>query len=72
AAGNLHGRLMLIHGTIDENVHAQNTLQFAKALQDAGKRFDLMIYPGNRHVITDAKQRRHLYEAMAAFFRENL
>ncbi|MCI0588228.1 MAG: DPP IV N-terminal domain-containing protein [Planctomycetes bacterium] len=72
AAANLHGRLMLIHGTIDENVHAQNTLQFAKALQDAGKRFDLMLYPGNRHGITDAKQRRHLYETMAAFFRENL
>ncbi|HET6204903.1 MAG TPA: S9 family peptidase [Planctomycetota bacterium] len=72
AAASLSGRLLLVHGTIDENVHAQNTLQLAKALQDAGKRFDLMLYPGNRHGVSDPKQRRHLYETMASFFRENL
>ncbi|MBI4879144.1 MAG: S9 family peptidase [Planctomycetes bacterium] len=72
AAANLHGRLLLIHGTMDENVHLQNTLQLARALQDAGKRFDLMLYPGNRHGVGEPRQRAHLYELMTRFVLENL
>ena len=72
AADKLSGRLLLICGEIDENVHAQNTLQFAAALQKAGKQFDLMVYPGNRHGIVEPKQRRHLYTMMAAYVREHL
>jgi dipeptidyl-peptidase-4 len=48
-AKDLHGRLLLIHGQIDDNVHVQNTLQFALALQKANKQFELMIYPQSRH-----------------------
>jgi dipeptidyl aminopeptidase/acylaminoacyl peptidase len=51
AAKNLHGRLLLIHGARDDNVHLANTLQLVDALQRAGKQFDLMIYPPNRHGI---------------------
>jgi dipeptidyl-peptidase-4 len=49
AAGNLHGRLLLIHGAIDDNVHAENTFKFIDALQKADKEFQLMIYPRSRH-----------------------
>lgn len=51
AAGNLHGRLLLVHGALDDNVHAQNTMRLIKALQDNGKQFELMIYPDFRHGI---------------------
>lgn len=48
-AANLKGRLLLTTGDIDNNVHPANTLRMAKALIDAGKRFDLFIFPGARH-----------------------
>jgi dipeptidyl-peptidase 4 len=50
-AANLHGQLFLIHGTMDDNVHVANTLQFAHDLQKAGKRFELMLYPKARHAV---------------------
>lgn len=48
-AGNLQGRLLLVHGTIDDNVHFQNTVQLVSELQDLGKDFEVMFYPGGRH-----------------------
>ncbi len=51
AAANLHGKLLIIHGLVDDNVHAQNTFQFVDALQRANKDFELMIYPRARHPI---------------------
>jgi dipeptidyl aminopeptidase/acylaminoacyl peptidase len=51
AARNLHGKLLLIHGLIDDNVHLQNTVQFIQALQEANKDFEVMIYPRSRHGI---------------------
>jgi len=72
AAGNLSGRLLLIHGERDDNVHLSNTLQFADALQNAGKQFDLMVYPKNRHGIADPQQRAHMQQMMTDFFIKNL
>jgi dipeptidyl-peptidase-4 len=43
------GKLLLIHGSMDDNVHFQNTLQLISKLQDLGKKFELMIYPAERH-----------------------
>jgi dipeptidyl-peptidase-4 len=43
------GTLRIIHGTMDDNVHMQNTLQLVSRMLDAGKKFELMIYPGERH-----------------------
>jgi dipeptidyl-peptidase-4 len=51
AAGDLHGRLLIIHGQIDDNVHLQNTTRLIQALQRAGKTFELMLYPAARHGI---------------------
>jgi len=49
AAKNLHGRLMIVHGAIDDNVHMENTFKLVNALQQADKEFELMIYPRSRH-----------------------
>jgi dipeptidyl aminopeptidase/acylaminoacyl peptidase len=48
-AKNLKGRLMLVHGDIDNNVHPANTMRLADALIKANKRFDMLILPGVRH-----------------------
>ena len=60
AAGNLSGRLMLVHGAIDNNVHMQNTTRMIDALQDANKAFDFMMYPGSRHGVR-SRHRAHMY-----------
>lgn len=43
------GTLQLVHGTMDDNVHMQNSIQLVSALQDKGKDFEFMLYPGGRH-----------------------
>lgn len=72
AAENLHGHLLIIHGERDDNVHMSNSLQLAYALQKAGKQFELMIYPKNRHGIVDPAQSFHLYTMMTDFFKKHL
>ena len=72
AATNLIGALMLIHGTIDDNVHVANTLQFAYELQKAQKPFRLMLYPKSRHGIVDPALVRHMRSAMLDFVLEHL
>jgi dipeptidyl-peptidase-4 len=67
AAADLHGALMLIHGSIDDNVHMANTLQFAYELQKAEKPFQLMLYPRSRHGITDPALVKHLRTTMFDF-----
>ena len=67
AAANLHGRLLLIHGTIDDNVHSQNSEQFAYELQRAGKAFEMMTYPKSRHGLSDALLIRHLQQLIFDF-----
>ena len=53
-------------------MHLHNSLQLANALQQAGKQFELMVYPGSRHGVTNRKQRRHLYEMMTEFVTREL
>lgn len=72
AAGQLHGKLLIIHGVVDDNVHLQNTIQFVDALQKAGKQFELMVYPGSRHGVRDRKQVWHLRNLMTDFILKNL
>ena len=72
AAKNLHGKLLLIHGAIDDNVHTQNTMQFVYELQKAGKQFQLMLYPKSRHGVTDPLLLKHLRQMMTDFIVANL
>ena len=72
AAKDLHGRLLLIHGQIDDNVHPQNTTLLAHALIKAGKPFDHMLYPKSRHGVSDPLAVRHLRATMLAFLEEHL
>ena len=72
AAKDLHGKLLLIHGAIDDNVHMQNTIQFVYELQKAGKQFELMVYPRQRHGITDPLLLKHMRQMMTDFIVENL
>jgi dipeptidyl-peptidase-4 len=58
AAKNLHGRLLLLHGEMDDNVHVQNTLQLIDELQKAEKDFEVMIYPRARHGLGRGSQRQ--------------
>lgn len=51
AAKNIHGKLLIVHGAIDDNVHIENTLKFIHALQQTDKEFETMIYPKSRHGI---------------------
>jgi dipeptidyl-peptidase-4 len=72
AAKDLHGKLLLIHGAIDDNVHMQNTIQFIYELQKAGKQFELMLYPKSRHGVTDPLLLKHMRQMMTDFIVENL
>lgn len=65
------GRLMLTHGTGDDNVHFQNTLQLIDALQKEGVQFDLMIYPDGMHGYRGA-QHEHSLDSDHAFWERNL
>jgi len=70
-ANKLHGSLLLIHGTSDDNVHLQNSIQMINSLIQAGKQFRLMLYPGKTHGVT-GKERAHLYQMMEDFLEQNL
>ena len=58
AADKLHGRLLILHGNIDDNVSIRNTMRFIYALQQADKDFELMVYPNARHGIGGAHYTR--------------
>jgi len=68
----LKGNYLLIHGSADDNVHYQNTMEMITALTEAGKQFDLFIYPNKNHGIGGRKTRIHLYTLMTNFLMENL
>ncbi|MGZ9674846.1 S9 family peptidase [Flavobacterium sp. GNP001] len=68
----LKGKYLLIHGSGDDNVHVQNTMQMMEALIQANKQFDSQIYPDNNHGIYGGKTRVQLYTKMTNFIKENL
>jgi len=69
-ADRLKGKLLLIHGAADDNVHLSNTLQLVYEFQKLGKQFDLMIYPRKEHSIR--KVRGHLFTKITDYFLDNL
>ncbi|MCF6170559.1 MAG: S9 family peptidase [Bacteroidales bacterium] len=68
----LKGNYLLIHGSADDNVHFQNTMDLITALVKANKQFDLMVYPNKNHGIYGGNTRYHLYKKMTDFLFENL
>jgi dipeptidyl-peptidase-4 len=71
-ASALHGRVLIVYGTYDDNVHPQNELAFIDALIKAGKLFDVMVYPMRKHDIGDRDATLHLYRTMIEFWKKNL
>jgi dipeptidyl-peptidase-4 len=68
----LKGKFLLIHGSGDDNVHVQNSMQMMEALIQANKQFDSQIYPDNNHGIYGGKTRIQLYTKMTNFIFNNL
>ena len=68
----LKGKFLLIHGSGDDNVHVQNSMQMMEALIQANKEFDSEIYPDNDHGIYGGNTRIQLYKRMTKFIEENL
>jgi dipeptidyl-peptidase-4 len=72
SAANLKGRLLLVHGTGDDNVHMENSVQFVQKLIEAGIPYDLQIYPRKTHSIAGPDVRTHLFNRILAHFEEYL
>lgn len=68
----LKGKFLLIHGSADDNVHVQNSMQMMEALIQANKQFDSQIYPDKNHGIYGGKTRVQLYTKMTNFIKDNL
>jgi dipeptidyl-peptidase 4 len=69
AAAKLHGKLLILHGLMDDNVHALNSLQLLDALQKADKDFEVMVYPRNRHGIGGKHHERLVLDFMKRVLR---
>jgi dipeptidyl-peptidase-4 len=72
SASKLNGRLLLVHGTGDDNVHLENTVQFVQKLIEAGIPYDLQIYPRKTHSISGPDVRTHLYNRILTQFEQYL
>ena len=71
-ADKLKGDLLIVHGTGDDNVHAQNTMLYIHHLIAADKLFDMQLYPDDNHFLKKGNSYRHLYMRMANFLQKNL
>ncbi len=70
-AGDIKARLLILHNIEDDNVHFQNTLQMANALEKAGKQFQMLVYPQKSHGVFGPLQRQ-MQQAMLDFFEKSL
>lgn len=68
----LTGKLLIVHGLADDNVHAQNTLLYTDALVKAGKQFDMQLYVDDNHSIRKPENYKHLHEKIVLFLKNNL
>ena len=71
-AGDLKGKLLEVHGTSDDNVHVQNTMQMVNGLINAGTRFELMLYPRKTHGIAGKAARTDLFHRIQDHFEQSL
>jgi len=71
-AKSLNGKLLIVHGSADDNVHIQNTMLYLDKLVEADKQFEMHIYTDKNHSILGKQSRRHLYTRMSEFLFNNL
>ncbi|RKE04059.1 S9 family peptidase [Marinifilum flexuosum] len=71
-ADQLKGKFLLIHGTSDDNVHVQNTLELSEVLVQHNKKFEMFLYTNRNHGIYGGQTRLHLFTKMVDFLKENL
>ena len=71
-AHNLRGKLLLIHGSADDNVHVQNAMDFAELLVQRDLPFDMALYTDKNHSIYGGKTRDHLFKKMISYLQTNL
>ena len=71
-AKNLQGKLLLIHGSADDNVHVQNAMDVTDLLVSEGIPFDMAIYKDRNHGIYGGNARNHLYKRIITFIEQNL
>lgn len=71
-AKRLQGKLLLVHGMIDENVHFRHSVRLMQALIDAGKAFDVLLYPNERHTPRSEKDRVAMETRILNYFQSNL
>lgn len=71
-ADKLEGKLLLIHGTSDDNVHLQNAMEYTRALVAANKQFEMFVFPDKDHSIYGGNVRQYLYEKVIRFYKDTL
>jgi dipeptidyl-peptidase-4 len=71
-ASQMKGKLLLVHGMADDNVHFQNSVELVKVLNESDKQFDMQFYPNKNHGIYGGNTSYHLYKKMSSFILENL
>ena len=71
-ASKLHGKLLICHGTADDNVHISNTMEYISQMIKEGKYCDLFLFPNMNHSINEQNARAVVYAKMLDFFNKNL
>ena len=71
-AENLTGHLLLVHGLADDNVHAQQSWLYVDALVNAGKQFEMQMYPDDNHFLRNGNNYQHLHNRIMLFLQKNL
>lgn len=71
-AQDLNGNVLIIHGTADDNVHVQHTMQYIDALVRAGKQFEMQLYPDDNHHLRKGNNASHMHHRILLFLEKNL
>lgn len=71
-AEDLTGNVLIIHGTADDNVHVQHTMQYIDALVRAGKQFEMQLYPDDNHHLRKGNNAEHMHTRILIFLQKNL
>ena len=69
---DMKGSVLIIHGTGDDNVHVQQTMQYIDALVQAGKQFEMQLYPDDNHFLKKGNNYTHMHERVLTFLEKNL